>query len=74
VEVTDDGLGLAPEQLAWLNAKGGTRSADGMGIGLQNVHRRLRILFGPGSGLVLASAGKGRGTTCRLTLPAQAQP
>ncbi len=74
VEVADDGLGLAPEELAWLNAQGGSRSAGGMGIGLQNVHRRLRILFGPGSGLVLASEGKGRGTTCRLTLPAQAQP
>jgi LytS/YehU family sensor histidine kinase len=74
IEVTDDGLGIAPEDLARLNARGGSRSATGMGIGLQNVHRRLRLMFGPGFGLGLSSAGLRQGTTARLTLPAQARP
>ncbi|MDR3670745.1 MAG: LytS/YhcK type 5TM receptor domain-containing protein [Holophaga sp.] len=68
IEVRDDGLGIPAEDLARLNADGGAPSGSGMGIGLQNIHRRLQIIFGPGSGLRLSSEG---GTTARLTLPAQ---
>jgi LytS/YehU family sensor histidine kinase len=74
IEVRDDGLGLSPESLARLNAGGGSPSSGGMGIGLQNIHRRLQILFGPDSGLRLSSDGGDRGATARLTLPAQARP
>jgi LytS/YehU family sensor histidine kinase len=69
IEVQDDGLGIAPGTLARLNAQGGIRSEAGMGIGLQNLHRRLRILFGSRSGLVLTSGGQELGTTARLSLP-----
>jgi len=74
IEVRDDGLGISPERLARLNAGGGAPSGGGMGIGLQNIHRRLQIIFGPDSGLCLSSDGGDCGATARLTLPAQARP
>jgi len=74
IEVRDDGLGLGAEAVTRLNAQGGARSGAGMGIGLQNVHRRLRIIFGAGSGLELSSAGLDCGTIARLTLPAPEAP
>ncbi|MFH5186823.1 sensor histidine kinase [Paenibacillus sp. TAB 01] len=40
------------------------------GIGLQNVHRRLQLMFGEGYGLDIRSVS-GRGTTVCLSVPAQ---
>jgi sensor histidine kinase YesM len=67
-------MGIEAGDLERLNARGGSRSETGLGLGLQHVHRRLRLIFGPASGLVMASAGPDRGTTARLTLPPQALP
>ncbi|NTV75816.1 MAG: histidine kinase [Holophaga sp.] len=74
IEVRDDGLGIEERDLERLNLKGGSPSETGLGLGLQHVHRRLRLIFGPASGLVLSSPGPDRGTVARLTLPAQAMP
>ena len=62
LRVSDDGEGIDPERAA-------ARSAGrGRGIGLGNVHGRLRSTFGEGYGLEVESDGR-RGTTVVMTLP-----
>lgn len=62
VEVSDDGVGMDERQArAALNGAGG-------GIGVSNVHSRLRATFGEGYGLELKSA-PGKGTTVVVTIP-----
>jgi two-component system, LytTR family, sensor kinase len=62
VRVIDDGVGMDEAQArAALNGLGG-------GIGLSNVHGRLRGAFGDGYGLELESA-PGSGTTVVMTIP-----
>ncbi|MGH2970102.1 MAG: sensor histidine kinase [Solirubrobacteraceae bacterium] len=62
LRVIDDGAGIAPEQAAAALAGRGT------GIGLGNVHGRLRSTFGEGYGLELDGDAE-RGTTVIMTLP-----
>ena len=62
LRVVDDGTGMAPEQVA--AALAGTTS----GIGLANVHRRLRTTFGEQYGLEVNSQ-PGMGTSVVMTLP-----
>jgi two-component system, LytTR family, sensor kinase len=60
LRVSDDGAGIAPEEAeAALAGRGG-------GIGLGNVHGRLRSTFGEGYGLELDGEA---GTTVTMTLP-----
>jgi len=59
IEVEDDGLGMSEEQLG---------TAVGGGIGLSNVHERLRVIYGEAYGLKLTSAA-GRGTLVRMEVP-----
>jgi two-component system LytT family sensor kinase len=59
IEVEDDGLGMTEERLG---------SALGEGIGLSNVHERLRVIYGEAYGLKLTSA-PGRGTSARIEIP-----
>jgi two-component system LytT family sensor kinase len=62
VRVIDDGVGMDEEQArAALNG-------SSTGIGLSNVHGRLRGAFGDGYGLELESA-PGAGTTVVMTIP-----
>ena len=68
IAVSDNGCGIPEQRLAQLR-----RSLDGTGehsgsIGLQNVHRRLKLLFGPDCGLQIESQW-GKGTTVHLNLP-----
>ena len=68
IAVSDNGCGIPEQRLAQLR-----RSLDGTGehsgsIGLQNVHRRLKLLFGPDCGLQIESQW-GKGTTVYLNLP-----
>ena len=62
VRVSDDGAGM--DEGAVQTALGG----GGEGIGLSNVHSRLRGAFGEGYGLELESA-PGEGTTVVMTIP-----
>ena len=62
LRVSDDGAGIDPEQAA------AALEGRGNGIGLANVHGRLRSTFGEGYGLELDGAA-GRGTTVVMTLP-----
>ncbi|MCE5204000.1 MAG: histidine kinase [Coriobacteriales bacterium] len=62
--VTDDGVGIAPEDLPKVLTSG---FGKGLGIALKNVDDRLRGHFGPDSGLVVTST-QGVGTTVTATL------
>lgn len=72
---TDDGVGIPAEKLEQLqealaNDSFLSRKAEGNAhIGLQNIHLRIRLLYGPPYGLSIAST-QGLGTTVRLDFPA----
>lgn len=70
IDVTDNGLGMPPEQVARLldkNVPAGN-STSGSGIGLRNVHRRINLTFGGAYGLTFLSEPD-EGTTVRIRLP-----
>jgi two-component system LytT family sensor kinase len=62
VRVRDDGVGMSADVARE------ALSGRGKGIGLQNVHRRLRSSFGQGFGLAIESA-EGAGTEVQMTVP-----
>lgn len=70
ITLTDDGVGMTPEQLARAlqEPTGADAEAKYRHVGLWNVHRRIQYSFGPGYGLTLASE-PGQGTTVRIRLP-----
>jgi two-component system LytT family sensor kinase len=59
IEVEDDGLGISDERLP---------TALSSGIGLNNVHERLRVLYGASGQLVLSGA-PGRGALAHVEIP-----
>src|SRR5687767_13423147 len=59
IEVEDDGLGISEERLA---------HALSSGIGLSNVHERLRVLYGAAGRLVLTGS-PGKGACARVEIP-----
>jgi two-component system LytT family sensor kinase len=63
LRVSDDGAGIDPERAAEALA------GRGPGIGLGNVHGRLRSTFGEGYGLELDGERHGHGTTIVMTIP-----
>ncbi|MHB8870082.1 MAG: histidine kinase [Thermoleophilia bacterium] len=65
VEVRDDGAGFDPEVFMEMKNHGPSQAH---GIGIFNVHRRLRAFYGPQSTLLLASDAR-RGSTVGFTLP-----
>ncbi len=64
IAVEDDGPGMDPEYAAAVLAGQGSPNS----MGLVNVDRRLRTVFGPGYGLVIET-GEGAGTRVLLRLP-----
>lgn len=63
--VRDDGVGIPPETLQRVFARG---FGSGAGIGLDNVQRRLVALFGAQHALRIESE-VGKGTTARFSVP-----
>lgn len=63
--VEDDGVGIHPDRLAQVIEPG---YGTGIGIGLSNVDRRLRALYGPGFGLRITS-DPDRGTRVEARIP-----
>ncbi len=59
IEVEDDGLGISDERL---------HSAMSSGIGLSNVHERLRVIYGA-TGRVALTGAPGKGACVRLEIP-----
>ncbi|MDQ0193373.1 sensor histidine kinase [Paenibacillus wynnii] len=75
--VTDNGIGIKPQQLEFLRQHLNTpieidagAKEDSMegGFGLQNVHQRLRLYFGEGFGVHLESTD-GEGTQISIRIP-----
>ena len=65
LKVSDDGIGMAPEQVAALLQN---EPSDRTGIGIKNVNDRLRIYFGPGYGLSIDSVPD-EGTPVTIRMP-----
>ncbi|MGO4269869.1 sensor histidine kinase, partial [Paenibacillus sp. TAF58] len=79
LSVTDNGTGISLEQLEEINRTIERRSAtDGLdgdsvsGIGLANVHNRIRMIFGEPYGIRMTSELEG-GTTVSLTIPVRGE-
>lgn len=70
IDVSDNGVGMPPEVVERLldESQPQTRSS-GSGIGVRNVHRRIRLTFGESYGLEVFSEPD-EGTTVRIRLPA----
>ncbi|MFD2670898.1 sensor histidine kinase [Marinicrinis sediminis] len=70
----DDGSGIGPEQLERLNdrlhqqLKSGTTDGKRQGIGLKNVHDRIRLHYGHDYGLHIESE-RGIGTEITICVP-----
>lgn len=70
IDVADNGLGMRPEvAAALLDEDRPEVRTSGSGIGLRNVHRRIRLTFGPEYGLTIFSEPD-EGTLVRIRLPA----
>ena len=70
IDVEDNGMGMRPEVAAsLLDEKRPEMRTTGSGIGVRNVHRRIRLTFGEGYGLTIFSEPD-EGTRVRLRLPA----
>lgn len=70
IQVTDNGPGMPEDVVAHLLDPGGPNaSSGGSGIGLRNVHRRIRLTFGSRYGLAIHSEPDA-GTSVRIRLPA----
>ena len=65
IAVHDDGVGIKPEILPEVLKPG---FGSGSGVGLSNVHERLKILFGEEYGVVISST-PGEGTSVFVRIP-----
>lgn len=70
IEIQDDGLGM--EEGVRENILAAKPSKTGSGIGVKNVHERIRLQFGEEYGLQYISA-VGEGTTVRMVLPGETE-
>ncbi len=66
ITITDNGVGIAPDQLISIFSYGFTTKAGGHGFGLHNAANTARLL---GGGLRVHSDGPGHGATFTLELP-----
>ena len=70
IDVADNGLGMRPEVAeSLLDEERPQARTSGSGIGVRNVHRRIRLTFGEGYGLTIFSEPD-EGTLVRVRLPA----
>lgn len=68
LQVTDNGLGMRPEVLEGILSDH-FRSSEGSGVGVKNVHERIRLCYGNDYGLQIESELE-KGTNVRIWLPA----
>ncbi len=69
VVIYDDGPGMEPRQLDEIRRMLGEEHNETEHIGLYNVHRRIRLMYGEPYGLVVQSE-PGSGTVIRIVMPA----
>ncbi|BFH61033.1 cache domain-containing sensor histidine kinase [Paenibacillus azoreducens] len=69
-EVVDNGDGMDMQQLEQARDKRNQKGSRQLfsGIGVANVHERIRLLYGEDYGVTIAS-GRGEGTKVRITMP-----
>ena len=70
VSIADNGSGMTPEALEALRSCTDDSERTGRGIGLGNIHRRIRMLY-PNSGAFRVYSRPGRGTVVQLVIPQQ---
>ena len=58
-QVTDNGVGMAPEQVEALNGYIRGENEAFTSIGLKNVHRRLKSIYGEDNGLKIETSAAG---------------
>ena len=68
VSIADNGAGMTPEALEALRNYTDDSERTGRGIGLGNIHRRVRMLY-PDSGAFRVYSRPGRGTVIQLVIP-----
>ena len=68
LEVRDNGMGMTEEMVKSLLSEDGKKFAHGSGVGIINVHQRIRIRFGEPYGLEIESEPD-EGTLMRIRLP-----
>ncbi|WP_027292201.1 MULTISPECIES: sensor histidine kinase [Robinsoniella] len=68
IDVVDNGLGIPKEMVDYLLTDNGRIHKKGSGVGLVNVHQRIRLYFGKPYGLEIQSE-LDIGTTVRIHLP-----
>lgn len=68
IDVIDNGIGMAPEQVAHLLTDGNYVRKRGSGIGLRNVDQRIKLYFGEEYGLQITSEPD-EGTKVTIHLP-----
>ena len=66
--VEDDGVGMSPERLDRILARGAV-SSDRHGYGVRNIHERLQLNYGAEFGLSFRSI-EGKGTRVQIRIPA----
>lgn len=69
LSVTDNGLGIPPDEIKDLLTDTGRVHKKGSGVGLVNVNNRIQILFGKAYGLSIESE-LDEGTTVSIRIPA----
>lgn len=69
IDVSDNGLGMPPEELQRIKAVLQQPEVPGTSVALYNIHRRIRLRYGPEFGLDIEST-LGQGTRVTLALPA----
>lgn len=73
LKVVDNGIGIEPQNLQKLQQHISGQNPDpAFGVALQNVHKRIQLLFGEAYGLHIDST-YGKGTEITVTLPALPQ-
>lgn len=71
--IEDDGIGIPEEELAQLLSQSSHSRDSFSGLGLRNVHERIRLNYGEPYGLNISSV-KGEGTRIVLLLPLLMEP
>lgn len=68
ITVHDDGVGIPPDRIVRLLAPDSSGTDWTTGVGLSNVHERLKSIYGQSAGLRMESED-GRGTTVEFVIP-----
>ena len=68
VEITDEGMGIQPEQLSSLQKLLSQEANDSVHTGIYNIHRRIQLMYGSAYGLTISCPPEG-GTRVSMILP-----